>query len=223
MNTIVYAGMDCDEKFYSNKYLKIFCGADDTVCAVYGGTGEIKDRPCAVLERAAVPYGAVLNFTEPESGFVRAAVEQAAHYFNCQDPKKDIALRALGELLCAYVNLAQSSAKRFSPVVASVRESADKNLTDSAYSLEDFLKKLPLNYDYVRKLFKKETGETPHAYLLRRRMELAANLLSGAFANKYSNYSVSQVAEACGFSDPLYFSRVFKKYFGMSPSGYTSK
>jgi AraC-like DNA-binding protein len=32
--------------------------------------------------------------------------------------------------------------------------------------------------------------------------------------------SISAVSEACGFSDPLYFSRVFKKRFGKSPVAY---
>jgi AraC-like DNA-binding protein len=39
-------------------------------------------------------------------------------------------------------------------------------------------------------------------------------------SNRYSEYTVSQIAEACGYSDPLYFSRVFKKYFGVAPSEY---
>ena len=82
---------------------------------------------------------------------------------------------------------------------------------------------MPLNSDYVRKLFKKETGLTPHAYLLKERMELASSLISGNITNRYSNYTVSQIAESCGFAEPLYFSRVFKKYFGTPPSEYLKK
>lgn len=220
MNNIVFAGVGCEKKFELSKYVKICCGADGvTVCC--GGCGCTDGELCVVLERAALPNGITLTLPEPESTYVRSACEQAAHYFNSESPKKELALGALGELICALINLGGGDGKDLSPVVVAVRESADKNVTDSAYSLEDFLKKLPLNYDYVRKLFKKETGETPHGYLLRKRMELAANLLSGAFKNKYSNYTVAQVAEACGFSDPLYFSRVFKKFYGVAPSNYS--
>lgn len=229
MNRIVYAGQ-CNkiadsENLNSAKYLKVFC--ENTKSGKVYARSDFEmpadNALCVVLERATAPYGITFELCEPESTFVRQAAQQAAHYFESEKPKKELALCALGELICAYINLAQTDGNKLSPVVVSVRENADKNLTDTAYSQEDFLKKLPLNYDYVRKLFKKETGETPHEYLLRRKMELAANLLSGAFTNKYSNYSVSQVAEACGFADALYFSRVFKKYFGTSPSDYAKK
>ena len=36
--------------------------------------------------------------------------------------------------------------------------------------------------------------------------------------NQYSNYSVSQIAEACGYPEPLYFTRVFTAYYGKPPS-----
>lgn len=52
------------------------------------------------------------------------------------------------------------------------------------------------------------------------RMELAATLLKSGISNRYSAYSVSQIAEACGFADPLYFSKVFKKHYGASPAVY---
>lgn len=51
-------------------------------------------------------------------------------------------------------------------------------------------------------------------------MELAATLLKSGISNRYSAYSVSQIAEACGFADPLYFSKVFKKHYGASPAVY---
>ena len=82
------------------------------------------------------------------------------------------------------------------------------------------MKKFPLNYDYLRRLFKKEVGVSPREYLLNGRMELARGIILGGLSIRYSDYTVSQLAEACGFADPLYFSRVFKKYFGVSPSEY---
>ena len=51
-------------------------------------------------------------------------------------------------------------------------------------------------------------------------MELAGRLILSGMSNQYSRYSVSQIAEMCGFSEPLYFSRVFRKYFGTPPSDY---
>jgi AraC-like DNA-binding protein len=110
-----------------------------------------------------------------------------------------------------------------SPIVEKVTYEIEKHISDTTFSLEDYLRSLPLNYDYIRKLFKSETGITPHDYLIQRKMSLAASILQSGISNTYSEYSISQVAESCGYADPLYFSRVFKKYYGVSPSEYTPR
>lgn len=66
--------------------------------------------------------------------------------------------------------------------------------------------------DYVIKLFRREFGETPHAYFLRRKMELAKGLLAD------THMAVGQVAAAVGYDDPHYFSNTFKKHTGCSPA-----
>lgn len=65
--------------------------------------------------------------------------------------------------------------------------------------------------DYVRTLFKKKLGVTPLKYLTELRLKYADNLL------KISNMSVTDVATASGFSDPLYFSKLYKNKYGVSP------
>lgn len=68
--------------------------------------------------------------------------------------------------------------------------------------------------DYVIKLFKREFGETPHAYFLRQKMALAQSLLTG------TKLPVKQIAAALGYEDQHYFSNVFKKEIGQSPVDY---
>jgi AraC-like DNA-binding protein len=68
--------------------------------------------------------------------------------------------------------------------------------------------------DYVIKLFRREFGETPHAYFLRQKMTMAGGLLAG------TKLSVKQVAAALGYEDQHYFSNVFKKATGLSPLAY---
>ena len=57
------------------------------------------------------------------------------------------------------------------------------------------------------------TGKSPQDFIKVIRMERAAALLR-------SGKSVSEVADLTGFDNPKYFSTVFKKYFGVSPSKY---
>ena len=171
-----------------------------------------------IFENALLPFNEVCTVCDRD-GAISFSAEQALKYFNSDSGKKDLILTALGDLLIAYIT-AFSSQKEYSPVVELVRAEIAKGVSDCSFSIKDCLKKLPLNYDYIRKLFKKETGVSPADYLLKERMGLAQKLLSSGISNKFSAYSISQIAEACGYSEPLYFSRVFKKYFGVAPSEY---
>lgn len=175
-----------------------------------------------LIEQALLPLKDARKICDVEGDGIRHAAAQAAALFNSAYRKKDAVIAALGELIIGYIAMICGEEREFSPVVLIVREDIEKNRSDPTYSLEDALKKLPLNYDYVRKLFKKETGATPHEYLVHTRMKLAAEILSGGISNRYSDYSVSQVAEACGYSEPLYFSRVFKNHYGVAPSEYAA-
>ena len=66
---------------------------------------------------------------------------------------------------------------------------------------------------YFRKIFRSRFGASPHSYVLSRRIRHAEAILSsGDFR------TIEEVALAVGFQDPLYFSKVFKKACGVSPS-----
>ena len=217
MNNIVFAGKNADGE-HENKYLEIIISGDAIVVAPpyceYRAEGA--DFLRVLIEQPVTPLKEVAYFTD-DGGLIMNAATAAQEFL--KRGNGEAVLQALGNLLVSYICF-YTDRKKFSPVVELVRADVAKNLSNPAYALDDFLKKLPLNYDYVRKLFQKETGTTPRAYLENSRMELAANLLSSGVTNKYSNYSVSQVAEACGYAEPLYFSRVFKKHFGVAPSDY---
>ena len=45
------------------------------------------------------------------------------------------------------------------------------------YKLDDYLESLPFSGDYLRKLFQKEFGVTPHQYLTNKRLQIAAEAL----------------------------------------------
>ena len=67
------------------------------------------------------------------------------------------------------------------------------------------------------RIFKKHMHTTINDYILDLRMRHAAYLLSSTYMN------VSQTADYLGFSGTSYFSRVFKKYYGIAPSDYSEQ
>ena len=66
---------------------------------------------------------------------------------------------------------------------------------------------------YFRKIFASKFGVTPQKYIISKRVSQAKSIIeSGDFD------SIKEVSLSVGFSDPLYFSRVFKQKYGISPS-----
>ncbi len=94
------------------------------------------------------------------------------------------------------------------------------NLSNPDFTVNEALEGLFLNGAYLRTLFTKSAGRTPLQYLTHRRIELAKQLLSSSGA---TNYSIQYIARLCGFSDPYYFSRVFKKHTGVSPKSWLTQ
>jgi len=83
---------------------------------------------------------------------------------------------------------------------------------DEQISINEMAKMTKLSPLYFGALFKQETGKTFREYLNMIRINQAENLLNSGM------YTVSEAAASCGFSDVFYFSKVFKKYRGVSPS-----
>ena len=67
---------------------------------------------------------------------------------------------------------------------------------------------------YFAAMFRRHTGQSPMAYVRRRRMEAACSLLANG------DGAVEQVARSVGYEDPFHFSRIFSRVIGLSPSAY---
>ena len=80
--------------------------------------------------------------------------------------------------------------------------------------VENIASALGLNRSYLTRVFKEVTGYSLQEYLLTYRMKMAAKILSE------NRLSVSEIAEAVGYSDTFTFSKAFKRHFGSSPSTY---
>ncbi len=82
--------------------------------------------------------------------------------------------------------------------------------------IEDIAKNNNISRNYLYTMFQKEFGVSPKEYLLSLRIEKAKDLL----CDTSFDLTVGQIAFATGFTDPLYFSRIFRKKTGITPQQY---
>ena len=84
-------------------------------------------------------------------------------------------------------------------------------------SLQDVAEEAGVNSAYLSYLFKQEMGIGFANYLQECRMRCAEKMLCD------TNLKIKEVAEAAGFNDYHYFSKIFKKYHHCSPADYRKK
>lgn len=122
--------------------------------------------------------------------------------------------KLIGEMIHNYCRLVKKhSAKDYSPPVRRAILLIDSQLSGEL-SLKHIAAVLEINHSYLSNIFKKETGSTITAFITKRRMEQAGNLL------RNTSMQVQDVAIYCGISDANYFSKLFKKEIGFSPIEY---
>ena len=93
------------------------------------------------------------------------------------------------------------------------RQKLDKHV-NSSYSIDRLGEDIFISQGYLRKLFKERYGESPITYLLRRKLELAEEML------KMTDCPVKEIAAKVGIGNPYYFSALFRRKKGLSPAKY---
>ncbi len=95
--------------------------------------------------------------------------------------------------------------------VIKVREIIEVNIGDFDFNVEQLAKELHLSHSQFGRKLDALTGFSPNRFIRFIRLKKAKELL------KDQDLSITAVAYDCGFSDPSYFTRIFKKEFGKSP------
>ena len=83
--------------------------------------------------------------------------------------------------------------------------------------LTETAEKLGISYVHFIRRFKQSTGITPSEYLSKIRLERAKEFLAN------TDMPIKDLAPRCGFESEYYFSNVFKKYTGMTPTAFRKK
>ena len=129
-----------------------------------------------------------------------------------------LANRTCKTLVCVY--LPHSIVPHVHLLVTLAVVAALKLIDDAptdAWSLTRLAERTHIEPTYFVRLFSAVVGLSPMAYVTRRRLELATNLL------RRHDLTVGEVGAMSGWVDANYFSRSFRKHFGMTPSRYRAR
>lgn len=97
--------------------------------------------------------------------------------------------------------------------IRKVKAHIEENL-DATVRIDDFTAITRLSARYFSCAFKRSFGEPPHAYLVRRRIEKAQEMMLT------TDDSLSHIALACGLSDQAHLSRLFRRATGATPNAW---
>lgn len=84
-------------------------------------------------------------------------------------------------------------------------------------TLQMLADRIYLSKDRFSHLFKEKTGYSPIEYIIKKRINVACNLLL------HSNMTIQEIASECNFCTAAYFSKTFSKYMNLTPSEYRKK
>lgn len=118
------------------------------------------------------------------------------------------------EMLVDYCNLAKmDSTLNYSPIIREAIHFINLNI-NKAITLSTIASNIAVSAQYLSTLFKQEVGTSLTEFISKKRMDQAAYFL------KESTLSISEISTQVGYSDLNYFSKVFKKYYKVTPSSY---
>ncbi len=167
----------------------------------------LPESPVVDAQLAAI--GTVLGFPDSVLRRWRSVTRRCAEFFTAPTPSLTFLMQAMVSELVGLAMDRLPGGMTDERLLPAMRD-MDDHVTESV-ALADIAGRAKLSPEHFHRLFRAQFHTTPFLYLLRRRMAQAHRLLVEG------NASVKEVAAACGYADPYYFSRVFRQYYHCPP------
>ena len=137
------------------------------------------------------------------------------------EPAHRLALTSAGYVALDHLLAHYSTVTRRNPVKGGLTPSALRRVNEfvrahleAPLTISDIANIVGLSEFHFARMFKQSTGESPHSYVLRQRVDLAKQLL---VANQMR---LAEIARACGYSSQSHFSAQFRNFTSVTPKRY---
>ncbi len=146
-------------------------------------------------------------------GFDQTVLQATVDAVTCKSVEEINAAAKIMEACTSYIIYKELITPESNRIIEAAKAFIEAHLGENA-EITVLCEQLGVGRTRLYELFKAETGMGIAAYIRRRRMHRAKKLL------KTTEMSIDEIAEAVGFADYNYFSRVYKKTYGRSPKSY---
>jgi AraC family transcriptional regulator, arabinose operon regulatory protein len=151
----------------------------------------------------------------PEAALFRRYFDDLIHCL--AERQMDRAVNLLEGLLIRYAESTPAAERSDTPeIITSLGRDIQLNPTDS-WDFHKLARESGVSYVHFRRLFKAHYHLAPHRFVLEHRLAMAANLL------RTHGCRVKIAAETAGFDDVFYFTKMFRKKYGIPPASYRTQ
>lgn len=158
----------------------------------------------------------ILQLTASETDLIRKLFYLGLDLQEMNDTYYGEVHETLNLLVLEAVLATGMKTKTINQQVFDVIKEINEHFCDPDFDVMESMKRTGYSVNHLRKLFKDETGVTPSEFIAIRRLDKAKELMRSL----RSRVSIKDMALSCGYQDPLYFSRQFKAFFGVSPQAF---
>lgn len=170
-----------------------------------------------ILRRYGIADSERVFYTGTSLEYKRIFTQMIQELQLCRENYEELLVLLLRQLLILLQRQLSAPAKTHSGYLEQEVEAAARYFhenSQSALCVEEYAAARGMSTSWFIRGFKEYTGFTPMQYILSVRMANAQNLL------ETTEYNVSEVSRIVGYENPLYFSRIFRKQCGVSPTDF---
>ncbi len=198
----------------SNTYTMVFLPRG---CKYYFSVPDIEESWCSVIEFSAdIPDARPLKFSMKNFAEAEYIFSHFPALWNFGNPSEKYKCQSMFYDLLSYIsymeNMEYSDKKKLHLIDAAIDYLSD-HIFDSYLKTDSLHLLCGISDTYFRKIFTARFSVTPQEYIIAKRMSHAKAIIDSGNYN-----TISDIATSVGYDDPLYFSRAFKKKYGISPT-----